>query len=173
MMKNNQNFLGKDEKIYWQGEPVVPILSAKSIVFCLLPGVVFLLFWSGWIEFDKNNVFLQKANDVIQQNMMVRGLSLLLIIGLMISPIVRWFLYYKRIAYVFTERRAIAYYKRSNEIVFQIKASDVLKMKRFYRGSEQVSLYQYIQEEDLEDLGITRVVRVGFEGVPAHILDFY
>ena len=101
--------------------------------------------------------------------------ALLLIIGLMVYPVVRWFLYYKRIAYVFTDKRAVAYYKDSNEIDFQIEASGILNMQRSYRGGELVSLNTYTTEEgqDVEGRGVTRVVRTGFEGIPARILDFY
>lgn len=76
-------------------------------------------------------------------------------------------------AYIFTDKRAFAYYKGSNEIAFQIGASDILQMQRSYHGKARVSLYKYIQEETAEGRGITRVVRVGFEGIPVHVLDFY
>ena len=92
----------------------------------------------------------------------------------MVYPFIRWFLYYKRIAYIFTDKRAIAYYKDSNEIDFQIAASGILNMQRSYRGGDLVSLHTYTTEEGTEEgRGVTRVVRTGFEGIPARILDFY
>ena len=169
-MKNNPQFLNNDEKIYWQGEPVVSVLNVKFIVSYILPSVILLIFWSGCIEYGENNAFLQKAYDFIHQGAMTRWGALLLIIGLMVYPFVRWFLYYKRIAYVFTDKRAIAYYKDSNEIDFQIAASDILNMQRSYCGRDLVSLHTYTTEEGR---GVTRVVRTGFEGIPARILDFY
>ncbi len=173
-MKNNPQFLDRDEKIYWQGEPVVPILNVNSIVFYILPSVILLIFWSGCIEYGENYAFLQKAYDFIHQGAMTRWGFLLLCIGLMVYPFVRWFLYYKRIAYVFTDKRAIAYYKDSNEIDFQIEASGILNMQRSYRGGELVSLRTYTTEEGTEEgRGVTRVVRTGFEGIPVRVLDFY
>ena len=173
-MKNNPQFLDRDEKIYWQGEPVVPILNVNSIVFYILPSVILLIFWSGCIEYGENYAFLQKVYDFIHQGAMTRWGFLLLCIGLMVYPFVRWFLYYKRIAYVFTDKRAIAYYKDSNEIDFQIEASGILNMQRSYRGGELVSLRTYTTEEGTEEgREVTRVVRTGFEGIPVRVLDFY
>ena len=173
-MKNNPQFLDNDEKIYWQGEPVVSVLNVKSIVFYVLPSVILLIFWSGCIEYGENYAFLQTAYDFIHQGAMTQWGALLLIIGLMVYPFIRWFLYYKRIAYIFTDKRAIAYYKDSNEIDFQIAASDILNMQRSYRGGDLVSLHTYTTEEGTEEgRGVTRVVRTGFEGIPARILDFY
>ena len=174
-MEDNPQFLNNDEKIYWQGEPVVPVLNVNSIVFYILPSVILLIFWSGCIEYGENYAFLQKAYDFIHQGAMTQWGALLLIIGLMVYPVVRWFLYYKRIAYVFTDKRAVAYYKDSNEIDFQIEASGILNMQLSYRGGELVSLNTYTTEEgqDVEGRGVTRVVRTGFEGIPARILDFY
>lgn len=173
-MINNQNFLKDDENIYWQGEPVVSILNVQSIIFYILPGIFLLLFWSGMIEYGGDHAILKKAYSFIhQENMLVRFAFFALIICLIIFPVVRWFLYYKRVAYIFTDKRAFAYYKGSNEIDFQIDASDILKMQRSYHGKARVSLYKYIQEETAEGRGITRVVRVGFEGIPVHVLDFY
>ena len=175
MKNNNPRFLNDDEKIYWQGEPVVSILNVNSIVFYVLPSVALLIFWSGCIEYGEDYAFLQKAYDFIHQGAMTRWVSLLLIIGLMVYPFVRWFLYYKRIAYVFTDKRAIAYYKDSNEIDFQITASGLLNMQRSYRGGSLVSLHTFTTEEgrDGEGRSVTRVVRTGFEGIPARVLDFY
>ena len=62
-MKNNPQFLDDDEKIYWQGEPVVSVLNVKSIVFYILPSVILLIFWSGCIEYGENYAFLQTAYD--------------------------------------------------------------------------------------------------------------
>ncbi len=169
-MKNNPQFLNDDEKIYWQGEPVVSLLNVNSIVFYILPSVILLIFWSGCIEYGVNYAFLRTAYDFIHQGAMTQSVSLLLIIGFMFYPFIRWFLYYKRIAYIFTDRRAIAYYKDSNEMDFQIAASGILNMQRSHRGGGLVSLHACTTEEGR---GVTRVVRMGFEGIPARILDFY
>ena len=174
-MKDSPQFLDHDEKIYWQGEPVASILNANSIVFYILPSVILLIFWSGCIEYGEKYAFLQKAYDFIHQSAITRWGILLLCIGLMVYPFIRWFLYYKRIAYVFTDKRGIAYYKDSNEIDFQIAASGILSMQRSYRGGDLVSLHTYTTEEGqgVEGRSVTRVVRMGFEGIPARILDFY
>lgn len=173
-MTNAQTLVRDDETIHWQGEPEAPVLSVKSVLFCLLPGLLLLLLWSGCIEYGGDHPILKKACDFfLQDDVFIRSASLVLIIGLIASPFVRWFLYYKRIAYVFTESRAIAYYKDTHEVAFQVEASDILQMQRSYRGENRVSLYTYIREDTPEDQGVARLVRVGFEGIPAHVLDFY
>lgn len=174
MTEDNQRFPEGDEKIYWTGEPVVSILNVKAIIFYILPGIFLLLLWCGCIEYGGDHTILKTAYSFIhQEDVLVRILFLLLIISLIIFPVVRWFLYYKRVVYIFTDKRAFACYKGSNEIDYQIEASDIPHMHRSYHGKERVSLYKYIQEEADEDRGITRIVRVGFEGIPVHVLDFY
>lgn len=172
MSKENTNtsLIDNNEEIYWQGEPVVSLFNVKYIIFYILPGVILLLFWSGKIELD--NDFFQNTYALINDGTMVRWGVFLLIISMMLSPVIQWFFYYKRMAYVFTEKRAIAYYKESKEIAFQIEASDIPNMRRSYRRDGLISLYKYIQEETAEP-GATRIVRVGFEGIPAYIPDFY
>ena len=174
-MTDSQKLLAEDEKIYWQGSPEVSWLTWQAIICYIIPGVILLLFWGGWIEYGKDSVL----SSFLHQNTMVHGVSLLLIIGVIVSPVIRWYFYTKRLAYIFTDKRAIAYYKGTGEIAFQIEAGEIPAMQRTNRGGELVSLHKYIEEEDAEAQGIkgvmnvSRAVRVGFEGIPARLLDLY
>lgn len=110
-----------------------------------------------------------------QENLFVKYLVLVLILGLMLQPVLRWFLYYKRIEYVFTNRRALAYYRDSQEIEFEIEASAIPDMKKTPARAGLINLHAVIEEQgELQEArGETQYVKVGFEGVPANILERY
>ena len=170
-MADHPSFLKDDETIYWQGAPVVSLLNVKSIAFYILPGIFLLLLWCGVIGYEGDLDVLNMAYGFIhQENILIRLAFFVLFVGLTLYPVIRWFLYYKCVGYMFTDRRALAYDKGSSEILFQIDAADIRNMRRTYDSKGRVSLYQYIQEETPEDSGTARIVRVGFEGIPAHVL---
>ena len=174
MLYNKENM--KDgEEVYWQGKPSVPACNVRTVMLYLIPSAILLCIWSGISGIEEYIPQIKDALVFLQENIFVKYLVLLLILGLMLQPVLRWFLYYKRIEYVFTNRRALAYYRDSQEIEFEIEASAIPDMKKTPARAGLINLHAVIEEQgELQEArGETQYVKVGFEGVPANILERY
>lgn len=174
MIYNKEN-MKKEEVIYWQGKPNVPVCDARTFVLYVIPAIILLCIWSGISGVEE---YMPRVKDVLvflRDNIILNYTVLVMILGLMLRPLLRWFLYYKRIEYVFTSMRALAYYRSSNEIDFEIEAADIPKMQQSFSREGLINLHTFIvdQGELHERQGEIRYVKVGFEGIPADILEHY
>ena len=157
-------FLSDDEVIIWQGRPRRAMFKLRDILNYELPGVILLCLWGGWL----NNELVQKISGFINSSWEPQAICLVMAMGLLAAPILFWFFYYKRIAYVFTEKRAVCYDENSGKISHQVEAADIPKMKRTELRDGFVSLHLLVPDSDSSHEG-AHFIRVEFEGIPAHV----
>lgn len=170
MVYNKEN-LKQGEVVYWQGTPCVSCCNVKTFGLYVIPALILLYVWSGASGIEEYLPFLKEPLDTFQNTTFAKYIALVLIAGLLASPFVRWFLYYKRIEYVFTNMRALAYYKDDGEIEFEIEASEIPDMKQSSARNGLVNLHTWMEDSGMQ--GKTVNVRAGFEGIPAEILKHY
>lgn len=160
--------LHPEEKLLWVGQSRKPLITPVDAAIHLLPGAVLLYLWGNMVA----GLPLPVALPAEVAGFLQSGHWLLLLFGvlLMVKPFFMNAMQ-KRITYVFTDRRAVAYSASAREIVLEVPAAEVAAMRLVKHGKGLVSLRKWEVEEDGQGQAVN--VRVGFDYIPAELLDYY
>lgn len=167
-----QNLLSSEEQIIWKGTPDVPVLALQNLFTYYIPGITFIFFFlQCMFEADIHPV-ITTLNTYIKKMDFLQFLFAIFGIALLCFPFVRAY-HMKHIVYVFTNTRAFSFNSKTNEIEFEVPATDILSLTRREHSDGRISLQFWKQYKSNQPDEHTIFSKVGFEYIPSHILDYY
>lgn len=159
--------LAPDETLLWMGHSQKPIMTAKDVVTCILPGLLLLWGWLHLVAGVSLPVELPAEVYDFAQDAFVPWLILLFAIALPAKPFIVHAML-KRTTYIFTDKRAVEFF--CGCVQFEVAAAEIPSMSLVRHGKGLVSLRKWTVVQSSQG---TVNTRSGFEYIPEDVPEYY